>query len=77
MLSLIAAETAEPGNIRPSALSQYLTRQPSGDDIVAGNNGAHGSSLEYDEAHAAADSGDEDVAQSEADVSADGAADQC
>ncbi|MFJ7621397.1 ParA family protein [Rhodococcus erythropolis] len=52
--SLIAAEAAEPGRIRPSALSQYLTRQPGGDDIVAGNNGAHGSSLGYDDAHAAA-----------------------
>ncbi|MDJ0441534.1 ParA family protein [Rhodococcus qingshengii] len=52
--SLLAAETAEPGSIRPSALSQYLTRQPGGDDIVAGNNGAHGSSLGYDDAHAAA-----------------------
>lgn len=54
VLALIAAEAAEPGSIRPSALSQYLTRQPSGDDIVAGNNGAHGSSLGYDDIHAAA-----------------------
>ncbi|MER2087712.1 ParA family protein [Rhodococcus sp. (in: high G+C Gram-positive bacteria)] len=54
VLSLIAAEAAEPGSIRPSALSQYLTRQPGGDDIVAGNNGAHGSSLGYDDTHAAA-----------------------
>ncbi|ARE38109.1 chromosome partitioning protein ParA (plasmid) [Rhodococcus sp. BH4] len=54
VLSLIAAEAAEPGSIRPAALSQYLTRQPGGDDIVAGNNGAHGSSLGYDDAHAAA-----------------------
>ena len=54
VLSLIAAETAEPGSIRPSALSQYLTRQPGGDDIVAGNNGAHGSSLGYDDAQSVA-----------------------
>ena len=49
VLSLMAAEAAEPGSIRRSALSQYLTRQPGGDDIVAGNNGAHGSSLGYDD----------------------------
>ncbi|MGE2772601.1 hypothetical protein ACQGAO_30745 [Rhodococcus sp. 1.20] len=30
VLALIAAETAAPGSIRPSALSQYLTRQPGG-----------------------------------------------
>ena len=54
VLALITAQAAEPGSIRPSALSQYLTRQPGGDDIVAGNNGAHGSSLGYDDAHAAA-----------------------
>lgn len=54
VLSLIGAEEAEPGSIRPSMLSRYLARQPGGEDIVAGNDGAKGAGLGYDDVNSVA-----------------------
>ncbi|MFV9454702.1 ParA family protein [Rhodococcus sp. NM-2] len=54
VVGLLAAHTDAAAAIRPSALSRYMTRQPSGEDIVAGRRGAE-SGLSYDDAAKLAD----------------------
>ncbi|AKE01177.1 chromosome partitioning protein ParA (plasmid) [Rhodococcus erythropolis] len=51
---LTAAATAR-GSIRPSTLSRYLVRQPSGEDIIAGNQTNTAAALEYDDGTSLAD----------------------
>ncbi|WCT06174.1 ParA family protein [Rhodococcus qingshengii] len=48
--ALIAAAAAANGNLVPGRLSQYLTRQPRGGDILAGSSGASGAAFSYDDA---------------------------
>ena len=52
VIELVAAVAAETGSVSPSTLSRYLTRQPNGDDIVAGApHTAERTGLRYDDAH--------------------------
>ncbi|WP_336883039.1 ParA family protein [Rhodococcus globerulus] len=50
VLALVAAHAAAPGSIRPSELSRFLSRQPGGEDIVAGTfDGFDSAALRYDD----------------------------
>ncbi|WP_213578464.1 ParA family protein [Rhodococcus sp. USK13] len=49
VVGLLEAHTDPEATIRPSALSRYLTRQPSGEDIVPGRRAAD-AALSYDDA---------------------------
>lgn len=54
VLALVAAQAAA-GSIRPSELSRFLSRQPGGDDVVAGTfDGFDGAALGYDDVEALA-----------------------
>ncbi|BAH47040.1 ParA family protein [Rhodococcus sp. NPDC019627] len=51
VVGLLAAVDPAATDVRPSTLARYLTRQPSGSDIIAGRDGAD-SPLSYDDAAA-------------------------